>query len=397
MLADHPDSIRNDTDSKTMTRCVMVSMKDSDLTILLNAIQTACKLISRSVRKAGIANLYGSAGSENATGDSQKKLDVLSNDMMVNALYNSNVCAVLVSEENEDPIIVEEGLAGKYCVAFDPLDGSSNIDCNVSTGTIFSVWEKTTPGPATVADILRPGREMVCAGYCCYGSATEMVITYGKGVQRFTLDPSLGEFILTADNIVLPAVCKPIYSVNDGNYLTWDEPMQKAVDNFKFSKPAYAARYVGSMVSDVHRTLLYGGVYLYPADKAKGNGKLRILYEGFPMAMIMEMAGGSATTGKWPRGETKVRIGHHSMNDNNDCCVTTEHDANTWMFASYACPLSHTLTHLSVLSGIPIRVPSLSSSVVLQILDIVPKDIHDKCPVIIGCNRDVDLVMSFYK
>ena len=307
VLADHPDSIRNDTDSKTMTRCVMVSMKDSDLTILLNAIQTACKLISRSVRKAGIANLYGSAGSENATGDSQKKLDVLSNEMMVNALYNSSVCAVLVSEENEDPIIVEEGLAGKYCVAFDPLDGSSNIDCNVSTGTIFSVWEKTTPGPATVADILRPGREMICAGYCCYGSATEMVITYGKGVQRFTLDPSLGEFILTADNIVLPETCKTIYSVNDGNYVTWDEPMQKAVDSFKFSNPPYTARYVGSMVSDVHRTLLYGGVYLYPADKAKGNGKLRILYEGFPMAMIMEMAGGSATTGKWPRGISNVR------------------------------------------------------------------------------------------
>jgi len=177
-LLDHPDSIRNDTDSKTLSRLVMVATKNSDFTILLHAIQTACKLISRSVRKAGIANLYGAAGSENATGDSQKKLDVLSNEMMVNALYNSNVCAVLVSEENEEPIIVEEGLAGRYascppshpsrlsppslsrlryCVAFDPLDGSSNIDCNVSTGTIFSVWEKKTTGPATVADILRPG------------------------------------------------------------------------------------------------------------------------------------------------------------------------------------------------------------------------------------------------
>ena len=135
-LADHPDSIRNDTDSKTMTRLVMVASKNPDLTILLNAIQTSCKLISRSVRKAGIANLYGAAGTENATGDSQKKLDVLSNDMMVNALYNSSVCAILVSEENDEPIIVEEGLRGKYCVAFDPLDGSSNIDCNVSTGTL---------------------------------------------------------------------------------------------------------------------------------------------------------------------------------------------------------------------------------------------------------------------
>jgi fructose-1,6-bisphosphatase I len=179
---DHPDSIRNDTDSKTLSRLVMVRTKDPELVILLNAIQTACKLISRSVRKAGIAglckfqsfyNLFtfydlrdfhidGLSGTENTTGDEQKKLDVLSNEMMVNSLYNSHVCAVLVSEENEDPIIVEPSLAGKYCVAFDPLDGSSNIDCNVSTGTIFAVWLKKTDGPATVADILRPGEEVSC-------------------------------------------------------------------------------------------------------------------------------------------------------------------------------------------------------------------------------------------
>eukprot|EP00596_Hydrurales_sp_CCMP1899_P010437 CAMPEP_0119041584 /NCGR_PEP_ID=MMETSP1177-20130426/12575_1 /TAXON_ID=2985 /ORGANISM="Ochromonas sp, Strain CCMP1899" /LENGTH=324 /DNA_ID=CAMNT_0007007755 /DNA_START=146 /DNA_END=1120 /DNA_ORIENTATION=- len=324
-----------------MTRMIMVNTRDSDFVILCNAIQTACKLIARSVRKAGIANLYGSAGSENATGDSQKKLDVLSNDMMVNSLYNSSVCAVLVSEELEEPIIVEAGLAGKYCVAFDPLDGSSNIDCNVSTGTIFSVWEKKTTGPPAVSDILRPGKEMVCAGYCCYGSATEMVLTYtvaGKscGVQRYTLDPSLGEFILTGENMKLPDICKTIYSVNDGNYQTWDEQMQRAVDAFKFQKTPYTARYVGSMVSDVHRTLLYGGVYLYPQDEKKGTGKLRILYEGFPMAMIMESAGGAASTGPF-RGAIR------------------------------------------------------------NILDIVPLDIHDKCPVIIGCNRDVDMVLAYYK
>ena len=283
-MGDHPDSIRNDTNSVTLSRVAMRATHDTDFVILLNALGTACKLVSRSVRKAGIAGLYGSAGGqENSTGDVQKKLDVLSNEMFINALYNSGVCSVLVSEENEDPIIVQEDLRGKYCVAFDPLDGSSNIDCNVSTGTIFAVWPMTHGGAPTASDILRSGREIVCAGYCAYGSATELIITYGKGVERYTLDPSIGEFILTADKMTLPEVCKTIYSVNEGNYLTWDEPMKKAVDKFRLNKPAYTARYVGSMVADVHRTLMYGGIYIYPADAAKGNGKLRVLYEGFPM------------------------------------------------------------------------------------------------------------------
>lgn len=334
----HPDSIRNDTDSQTLTRLAMVRTKDSDLVILLNAIQTACKLVARSVRKAGIAGLYGTAGSENSTGDSQKKLDVLSNEMFVNSLYNSHACAVLVSEENDEPILVPPERAGKYCVAFDPLDGSSNIDCNVSTGTIFAVWEKKSEGPATVDDILRPGHEMVCAGYCAYGSATELVVYYGHSVERFTLDPSIGEFVLTAENMKLPTGDqeKTIYSINEGNYVTWDSNMQKAIDDFKFNKPKpYTARYVGSMVADVHRTLMYGGIYLYPADAAKGNGKLRILYEGFPMAMLIEKAGGSASTGLF-RGEIR------------------------------------------------------------RILDIQPKGIHDKCPVLIGSTRDVERVLSYY-
>lgn len=162
---DHPDSIRNDVDSKTLSRVLMSKTKDADLVLLLNAIGTACKLVSRSVRKAGIAGLYGAAGSANVTGDDQKKLDVLSNEMFVNALYNSRVCAVLVSEEDENAILVPEEMAGKFCVAFDPLDGSSNIDCNVSTGTIFSVWEKApNSGPPSESDILKPGREMICAG-----------------------------------------------------------------------------------------------------------------------------------------------------------------------------------------------------------------------------------------
>lgn len=284
--------------------------------------------------------MYGSAGTgENSTGDEQKQIDVLSNEMMMNSLVNSMVCCILVSEEDEDPVIVPLEQSGKYCVAFDPLDGSSNIDCNVSTGTIFSVWERRSPAGtlASVSDILRPGREMVCAGYCAYGSATELVIAYGFGVQRFTLDPSLGEFILTGVNLSIPrGGGKTIYSINDGNYTTWDEHMQAAVDGFKFNAPPYTGRYVGSMVADVHRTLLYGGIYLYPADKKKGNGKLRVLYEGFPMAHIIEAAGGIASTGMF-RGT------------------------------------------------------------IVNILDIEPTSIHEKCPVIIGCVRDVERVLAHYK
>lgn len=266
---EHPDSIRNDTDTKTLSRLIMKSTRDADFVILLTAIQTSCKLIARSVRKAGIAGLYGQAGSENATGDSQKKLDVLSDEIMINALINSHVCAVLVSEECEEAIIVPEHMQGKYCVAFDPLDGSSNIDCNVSTGTIFAVWTKKTEGPAKESDILQSGRDVICAGYCCYGSATELVLSYGNGIERYTLDPTIGEFVLSGEKMKLPEKPKLIYSINEGNYNTWDANMKKAIDGYRLHTPLYSARYVGSMVADVHRTLLYGGIYLYPADAAK--------------------------------------------------------------------------------------------------------------------------------
>jgi len=334
-FTEHPDSIRNDVDSKTLSRLMMNRTKDPQILLMMNALQTACKLVSRSVRKAGIAGLYGTAGTENVTGDSQKKLDVLSNEMFINALYNSNACAVLVSEENEDPIIVPEEFAGPFCVAFDPLDGSSNIDCNVSTGTIFGVWRRTSTGKGNISDILRPGSEMTCAGYCAYGAATEIILSYGHGVERYTLDPSIGEFILTAEKMTLPDVCKTIYSVNEGNYNTWDESMKKSIDEFRLNRPAYTARYVGSMVADVHRTLLYGGIYLYPADAKKGNGKLRILYEGFPMSKIIEDAGGESSTGLF-RG----KIG--------------------------------------------------------RVMDLEPQGIHDKCPIIIGCSRDVQRVLKNY-
>ena len=308
----------------------------------------ACKATSRACAKAGIANLFGMAGDQNSSGDDQKKLDVLSNDIFISALVNSGACSVLVSEENEEPIIVPADKAGRFCVAFDPLDGSSNIDCNVSTGTIFAVYEKTTPGIGTTADILRTGNDIVAAGYCMYGAATELVVCFkGTGVERFALDPSLGEFIHTHSNVTFPeGGGKKIYACNEGNSLNWDEKILESVKYFKENK--YAARYVGSMVSDVHRTILYGGIFMYPADKKSPKGaralrpsarprpphaaslptamlgKLRVLYEGFPMALIVEKAGGVASTGLfngkarapqlrilWPRRDRRgPRPGH---------------------------------------------------------------------------------------
>lgn len=212
-------------DAATLSRFVMSSTHDHDLVILLNAIATSCKLITSAVQRAGVAKLYGLAGDVNSTGDDQKKLDVLSNDMMINALKNSGVCCVLVSEENEEPIIVPAGRAGKFCVAFDPLDGSSNIDCNVSVGTIFSVYERKPGSDGTVDDLLRTGADCICAGYVAYSSAVELVFTFkGGDVHGFCLDSTIGEFVHTREKMVFPQDGgKMIFSCNEGNSEKWDE------------------------------------------------------------------------------------------------------------------------------------------------------------------------------
>jgi fructose-1,6-bisphosphatase I len=277
----------------------MAGTHDHDLVILLNAIATSCKIITSAVQRAGVAQLYGLAGEVNSTGDDQKKLDVLSNDIMINALVNSGVCCVLVSEENEDPIIVPRARQGKFCVAFDPLDGSSNIDCNVSVGTIFSVYERKPGSDGDASDLLRSGLDCICAGYVAYSSAVELVFTFrGGDVHGFCLDSTIGEFVHTREKMVFPQDGgKKIYSCNEGNSSQWDDSIKGAVDYFKTNETPYAARYVGSMVADIHRTILYGGIYLYPSDAKSKKGKLRLLYEGIPMAMIIEQAGGIASTG----------------------------------------------------------------------------------------------------
>ncbi|ESW15526.1 hypothetical protein PHAVU_007G079500 [Phaseolus vulgaris] len=293
------------TDLMTITRFVLNEQSKQpeargDFSILLSHIVLGCKFVCSAVNKAGLAKLIGLAGETNVQGEEQKKLDVLSNDVFVKALVSSGRTCILVSEEDEEATFVEPSKRGKYIVVFDPLDGSSNIDCGVSIGTIFGIYLVKENGEPTIEDVLQPGKNMLAAGYCMYGSSCTFVLSTGTGVNGFTLDPSLGEFILTHPDIKVPKKGK-IYSVNEGNAKNWDGPTTKYVENCKFPKDGSSPkslRYVGSMVADVHRTFLYGGIFLYPADKKSPNGKLRVLYEVFPMSFLMEQAGGQAFTGK---------------------------------------------------------------------------------------------------
>ncbi|XP_020238099.1 fructose-1,6-bisphosphatase, cytosolic [Cajanus cajan] len=299
----HADAHR--TDLMTITRFVLNEQSKhpesrGDFTILLNHIVFGCKFVCSSVNKAGLAKLIGLAGETNVQGEEQKKLDVLSNEVFMKALKSSGRTCVLVSEEDEEATIVEPSLRGKYCVVFDPLDGSSNIDCGVSIGTIFGIYALKDVHEPSIEDVLLPGKNMVAAGYCMYGSSCTLVLSTGAGVNGFTLDPSLGEFILTHPDIKIPKKGK-IYSVNEGNAKNWDGPTAAYVQKCKFPEDGSSPkslRYIGSMVADIHRTLLYGGIFLYPADKKNPNGKLRVLYEVFPMSFLMEQAGGQSFTGK---------------------------------------------------------------------------------------------------
>ncbi|CAL8087092.1 unnamed protein product [Orchesella dallaii] len=294
-----------DVNCMTLTRFVLAEQRKrapdaiGDLTLLLSTIQSAVKAISSAVRKAGLAKLYGMAGQTNVQGEEVKKLDVLSNDLFINLMRSSFTTCLLVSEENEKEIEVETEKQGKYIICFDPLDGSSNIDCLVSIGSIFGIYKKMSEGPPTVNDALQPGRTLVAAGYALYGSATALVLSVGHGVHGFMLDPAIGEFILTDPNMQVPSRGK-IYSINEGYAHTWDDAVKEYVElkkNPPTGKP-YGARYIGSMVADVHRTLKYGGIFMYPATKDAPQGKLRLLYECNPMSFIMEQAGGLATDGK---------------------------------------------------------------------------------------------------
>lgn len=266
-----------------------------ELTNLLRDIGVAAKIVSREVNKAGLLNILGVADTENATGDQVQKLDLYANDKLIEFLQNSGECCGIASEENEDfiPIPPVAGKPSKYVVVFDPLDGSSNIDVNVSVGTIFGIYRRKsdTESPVERKDFLQAGTELVAAGYVLYGTSTLLVYTTGHGVNGFTLDPTIGEFCLSHRNIRIPERGN-YYSVNQGYYLKFDLEMRRFIDHC--SDMNLRLRYIGSMVSDIHRILFQGGIFLYPNTRKYPGGKLRLVYECNPLAYIMEQAGGKA-------------------------------------------------------------------------------------------------------
>jgi len=304
-----------------------------ELSNLLYDLCLAAKIISRQVRRAGLSDILGMNATTNVQGEVQAKLDVFANETVRNAVSHTGRLCVMASEEDEEPVAVPDGKPlGKYVLLFDPLDGSSNIDVNVSIGTIFSIHRRVSKGkgPGILADVLQSGSKQIAAGYILYGSSTMLVYTTGQGVHGFTLDPTIGEFLLSHPLIHTPEVGK-YYSVNEGNWAKWNQPVQRVVAAFKNGdgtmKPKQA-RYIGSLVADFHRNLLSGGVFMYPADTKSPRGKLRLLYEAAPMAMLVEQAGGMATDGN------------------------------------------------------------------IRVLDIVPRELHERTPLVIGSKTDVEFATA---
>lgn len=315
----------------------MFPQATGSFTRLLSDIALAAKVISYQVNKAGLLDILGSLDSENVFGERQQKLDVFANEAMIRSLrFGGSLCAMASEEEETYIEINDESLKGKYICCFDPLDGSSNIDVNVSIGTIFTIFRRITPdsSPVTMEDMLQPGYSQVCAGYILYGSSTMLVYTTGNGVYGFTLDPIYGSFILSHPKMTIPSKGN-IYSINESNFEFWDEGIRNYVrwaKRFGDEGKPMNGRYIGSLVADFHRTLLKGGVFLYPSDhKKSGNekGKLRLMYEANPLALICYQAGGRASDG------------HR------------------------------------------------------RILDIQPEDLHQRTPLIIGSRKDVEFAEEF--
>ncbi|MEZ4455996.1 MAG: class 1 fructose-bisphosphatase [Gemmatimonadales bacterium] len=273
-----------------------------ELSNLLYDFALGAKIIAAAIRRAGLVNILGSANNTNVQGEEQKKLDVLANDTLKNVMGHTGRVCVMASEEDEQLIPVPAGWPqGKYAVLFDPLDGSSNIDVNAAVGTIFSIYRRSSmEGQGTLADVLQAGVHQVAAGYVIYGSSVMLVYTTGSGVHGFTLDPTVGEFLLSHENLRIPEV-GTYYSVNESNFARWSRGVQRAVRGFHGDTPERIkgknSRYIGSLVADFHRNLIAGGIFLYPADTKNRNGKLRLTYEANPMAMIAEQAGGAAIDG----------------------------------------------------------------------------------------------------
>ena len=275
-----------------------------ELSRLLSSIKIASKIVNREVNKAGIADILGKAGNENVQGEEQMKLDVFANDIFIDALSHREIVCGIASEENEDFIEIKgnenNAHMNNYVVLIDPLDGSSNVDVNVSVGTIFSIYRRVTPAgsPVKIEDFFQKGVNQVAAGYVIYGSSTMLVYTTGNGVNGFTLDPSVGTYFLSHPNMTYPKTGK-IYSVNEGNYAKFPQGVKEYIkycQEEEGNRP-YTSRYIGSLVADFHRNMIKGGIYIYPSYAHAPNGKLRLLYECNPMAFLAEQAGAKATNG----------------------------------------------------------------------------------------------------
>jgi len=270
---------------------------------ILHGLSLAAKLVWREVTKAGLVNILGKTDRMNISGDVIKKLDEFADQTIYKAMDHTGHTCVMASEENEDLLHIPEDYPnGRYVLLYDPLDGSGNIDANITVGTIFGIYHRVSAsGPGTLEDVLQPGSRLDAAGYVLYGSSMMFVYCTGHGVHGFTLDPTVGEFLLSHENIRIPQK-GTIYSLNQGNYNRWSPEMQRFIRYLQEEDRAtgrpYSLRYVGSMVADVHRTLLYGGIYCYPGDTGNPEGKLRLMYENNPMAFIVEHAGGASSNGR---------------------------------------------------------------------------------------------------
>ena len=274
-----------------------------ELSRLINSIRLAGKIVNHEVNKAGLVDILGAAGEENIQGEDQQKLDVYANEVFINTLVNREIVCGIASEEEDDFITIKGGNKkhdNKYIVLMDPLDGSSNIDVNVSVGTIFSIYRRITPDgtPVTINDFLQPGKQQVAAGYIVYGTSTMIVYSTGHGVNGFTLNPAIGTYYLSHPNMKFPEKGN-IYSVNEGNYVHFPEGVKRYIKycQEEEGERPYTSRYIGSLVSDFHRNMIKGGIYFYPSTSKNPDGKLRLLYECNPMAFLAERAGGKASNG----------------------------------------------------------------------------------------------------
>jgi len=330
--------------TRFMSEVAMLNPELGELTTLFGAIDTACKAISNMVKRSQLpsSETLGYEGAVNVQGEDQKKLDVITNDVLKRALRFTGKLGVLASEEEDEPVDVVGPNAGKnaeiifeegdrYVAVFDPLDGSSNVDAGCPTGTIIGIYEHdencdigeecvgddcTEEEARCLANTLQPGTNLVAAAYCLYSSTTFFTLTLGNGVYMFALDEQLGEFVLSKPDVKIPSGT-PIMSFNEANLNNWDEPLKKVVHNWRAGTGAsgkkFSSRYIGAMVGDVHRTILYGGIFGYPGDKKNPNGKLRLLYEGAPMSFIMEQAGGASSTGSTRVMEIVPEIVHQRV------------------------------------------------------------------------------------